>query len=405
MASWNIPALLNAIKNDIVGLGSLLRSLAIGDPSAGNTDLPAQSKRMQEGTDGWEWQMFNGNAWNRMAKWNLNAAQVDGFDASAGTTANTIPVRDKNGDLPGNVLGNAATATKAEKLSATNPVEMGGTGATTPQQARQNLGTPPTEHSSSGTEFGLGTSVKHGHTKLSDATDNSSDVNGGTAATPKAVKTVADSVAALKADVESEFAATASAQAASDAAQNAAIAAAQTSANNAQTSADNAQQSANAAQESANAALAKEAVLPGSVIAWAANSTPDGYLLCNGAAVSRTTYKALFDTIGTTYGTGDGSTTFNLPNLTDRFIQGSGTAGTVKAAGLPNASGTFRAIYGNNSGAFSNNGQQTTEDPGNGGTSNNHTVWTMNLSKSNGIFGASNTVQPPALTMRYYIKY
>ena len=254
MASWNIPALLNAIKNDIVGLGSLLRSLAIGDPSAGNTDLPAQSKRMQEGTDGWEWQMFNGNAWNRMAKWNINAAQVDGFNASAGTTADTIPVRDKNGDLPGNVLGNAATATKAEKLSATNPVELGGTGATTPQQARQNLGTPPTEHSSSGAEFGLGTSVKHGHTKLSDATDSSSDTSGGTAATPKAVKTVADSVAALKADVESEFAATASAQAASDAAQNAAIAAAQSSANNAQTSADNAQQSANAAQASANAA-------------------------------------------------------------------------------------------------------------------------------------------------------
>ena len=254
MASWNIPALINAIKNDIVGLGSLLRSLAIGDPSAGNTDLPAQSKRMQEGTDGWEWQMFNGNAWNRMAKWNINAAQVDGFNASAGTTANAIPVRDANGDLPGNVLGNAATATKAEKLSATNPVEMGGTGATTPQQARQNLGTPPTEHSSSGTEFGLSTGVKHGHTKLSDATDSSSDVNGGTAATPKAVKTVADSVAALKADVEAEFAATANAQAESDAAQDAAISAAQTSASNAQTSADNAQQSANAAQASANAA-------------------------------------------------------------------------------------------------------------------------------------------------------
>lgn len=254
MASWNIPALVNAIKNDIVGLGSLLRSLAIGDPSAGNTDMPAQSKRMQEGTDGWEWQMFNGQVWNRLAKWNLNAAQVDGFDASAGTTANTIPVRDKNGDLPGNVLGNAATATKAAALSAVNPIPMGGTGATTPQQARQNLGTPPTDHSSSGTEFGLGTSVKHGHTKLSDATDSSSDTSGGTAATPKAVKTVADSVAALKAEVEADFAATASAQAESDAAQNAAIAAAQTSANNAQTSADNAQQSANAAQTSANAA-------------------------------------------------------------------------------------------------------------------------------------------------------
>ena len=67
----------------------------------------------------------------------------------------------------------------------------------------------------------------------------------------------------------------------------------------------------------ANQALAKESVLPGSVIAWAANSTPNGYLLCNGAAVSRTPYAALFAAIGTTYGTGDGSTTFNLPNLTN----------------------------------------------------------------------------------------
>ena len=51
-------------------------------------------------------------------------------------------------------------------------------------------------------------------------------------------------------------------------------------------------------------------------------SAPAGFLLCNGAAVSRTTYDALFDIVGTLYGPGDGSTTFNLPDLAGRFPLG-----------------------------------------------------------------------------------
>ena len=78
-------------------------------------------------------------------------------------------------------------------------------------------------------------------------------------------------------------------------------------------------------------------VLPtGSYIQFAGSQAPAGFLVCNGGEISRTTYSALFDVIGTTYGSGDGSTTFNLPNLTDRFLQGSSTSGTVKNAGLPN---------------------------------------------------------------------
>ena len=57
-----------------------------------------------------------------------------------------------------------------------------------------------------------------------------------------------------------------------------------------------------------------------------AYANPDpGWLLCDGTAVSRTTYKALFDKIGTTYGAGDGSTTFNLPDFRGRAPAGSGT--------------------------------------------------------------------------------
>lgn len=60
----------------------------------------------------------------------------------------------------------------------------------------------------------------------------------------------------------------------------------------------------------------------GTVIWFAANSPPSGFLKANGAAVSRTTYAALFAVIGTTFGAGDGSTTFNLPDLRGEFIRG-----------------------------------------------------------------------------------
>lgn len=53
----------------------------------------------------------------------------------------------------------------------------------------------------------------------------------------------------------------------------------------------------------------------GSILMYGGSTAPDGYLLCDGSAVSRATYSDLFDVIGTTYGSGDGSTTFNVPNL------------------------------------------------------------------------------------------
>lgn len=53
----------------------------------------------------------------------------------------------------------------------------------------------------------------------------------------------------------------------------------------------------------------------GAVSMFAGSAAPQGFLLCDGSAVSRTTYATLYSTIGTTYGTGDGNSTFNLPNL------------------------------------------------------------------------------------------
>lgn len=142
----------------------------------------------------------------------------------------------------------------------------------------------------------------------------------------------------------------------------------------------------------------------GAIIPFAGNNIPSGYLPCNGSAISRTTYADLFAVIGTTYGAGDGSTTFNLPNLTDKFIQGSDTVGTVKSAGLPNITGDFTAddLAPSPNGAF-----YTISDGGvsGDGYSGGARLLGFNASRSSSIYGNSTTVQPPALTMRYIIKY
>ena len=78
------------------------------------------------------------------------------------------------------------------------------------------------------------------------------------------------------------------------------------------------------------AAAASRHGLPAGTFAWyAGTSSPAGYLETDGSAVSRTTYADLFAAISTTYGVGDGSTTFNLPNTQDEFIRGAGGTQTV----------------------------------------------------------------------------
>jgi microcystin-dependent protein len=71
----------------------------------------------------------------------------------------------------------------------------------------------------------------------------------------------------------------------------------------------------------------------GGLMMWPTASAPSGYLLCNGGAVSRTTYAALFAIIGTTFGIGDNSTTFNLPNYTNRLPVGAGGLYAAAATG------------------------------------------------------------------------
>lgn len=90
-----------------------------------------------------------------------------------------------------------------------------------------------------------------------------------------------------------------------------------------------------------------EGAQPGDYKMIAGATIPDGWLLCNGAAVSRTTYSKLFAAIGTKYGSGNGSTTFNLPNFNGRHVLGTTSTsnlGSYVSAGLPDITGGVKYL-------------------------------------------------------------
>jgi microcystin-dependent protein len=84
-----------------------------------------------------------------------------------------------------------------------------------------------------------------------------------------------------------------------------------------------------------------EGIPTATIVPWSSASVPTGFLECAGAAVSRSTYSALFAIVGTTYGAGDGSTTFNLPDLQDNIAIGkSGTKALASTGGANTVSST-----------------------------------------------------------------
>ncbi len=86
-------------------------------------------------------------------------------------------------------------------------------------------------------------------------------------------------------------------------------------------------------------------VMPvGCVIPFAGAAAPTGWLLCQGQAISRTTYAQLFSVIGTTYGSGDGKTTFNLPDMRGRVAVGSDANSPGAEGGKQTTSCEYRII-------------------------------------------------------------
>lgn len=86
-------------------------------------------------------------------------------------------------------------------------------------------------------------------------------------------------------------------------------------------------------------ATAIGSVPSGTIIDFGGTAAPTGYLSCDGSAVSRSTYSALFTAIGTTWGSGDGTTTFNVPNLNGRAVIGSGTGSVTEAVTASSSNG------------------------------------------------------------------
>lgn len=86
---------------------------------------------------------------------------------------------------------------------------------------------------------------------------------------------------------------------------------------------------------SALVTAAQNVTMPtGALVMYGAAAAPVGWLLCDGTAVSRATYAALFAVLGTAYGVGDGSTTFNLPDMRQRFPLGLAASGTGNTLGV-----------------------------------------------------------------------
>lgn len=196
----------------------------------------------------------------------------------AGTAYGTLAVDQQTGVATVNGAGTGQFDTLAQNITgAINEVKSAIDTETNNRTSADNTlqtavnGKAPTNHASTTTDYGVGDATNYGHVKLSDSY---------TGATPG---TAAEGIAA----------------------------------------------SQKALQDGLNSIMIIQANVPtGAIMPFAGASAPSGYLLCNGAAVSRTAYAALFSVIGTSYGSGDGSTTFNVPDLRETAPVGIGTRGS-----------------------------------------------------------------------------
>jgi len=173
-----------------------------------------------------------------------------------------------------------------------------------------------------------------------------------------------------------------------------------------------------------------EGIPTATIVPWSSSSVPTGFLECNGAAVSRSTYAALFAIVGTTYGAGDGASTFNLPDLQDNVAMGksgtkalasTGGANTVAASGTVGGS-TANATLSTAQLASHSHGlitqiaicgpNQSSVPQGNTRQLNNNTFSTQSTGSGTGhshnmsatFSGTATSVVQPYLTLIYIIK-
>jgi microcystin-dependent protein len=166
--------------------------------------------------------------------------------------------------------------------------------------------------------------------------------------------------------------------------------------------------------------LLPELLIPvGAVLAYGSSNAPKGWLSCGGQAVSREDYADLFSVVGTTYGVGNGSTTFNLPNLLGRTIvgQGSGAGLTSRAIGanggaeshtlttgeMPSHSHTSNAV-GNTVGLIKADGSNTATTVDSSAVEPNIYAAPVALTIDNAGSGTAHNNMQPFTVLNYIIK-
>ena len=159
------------------------------------------------------------------------------------------------------------------------------------------------------------------------------------------------------------------------------------------------------------AALIPPAMPTGMIFPWPGDTPPEGAIVADGRELNRTTYKGLFNIYGTKYGAGDGSTTFNVPDLDGRFIElttDAESVGQFVEPGLPNITGKQGTYV--DLGRQSYSGALSAESSGllfSGGldtASTDKNILSFDASISTPLYGKSSTVQPASLRCLACIK-
>lgn len=141
---------------------------------------------------------------------------------------------------------------------------------------------------------------------------------------------------------------------------------------------------------------------PGMLALWATATAPTGWLICDGSAVSRTTYADLFAVLSTAYGVGDGSTTFNLPDLRGRFPLGKAASGTGSTlGGTGGAIDHSHAVDVASTTSGTGSGALAQVQPLLGGTSVNSDTHTHDTNPASVTSGTAN---PPFMAVHFIVR-